>query len=629
MLLETKWRFLNWILRCFSVLGFLTAGQPKLPTPHDVPAEMSCELAASIINRWLKSCEKHPECNSHNFFGAQVRRDEALRRYADWSLWQAFRCMFMALKWPSWIRQEESQYGRVSEADRSSFAPILPKRMIKLGKGAKTARLVDIPTNATVPYAALSYCWGENATLMTKNHTLKKFKKNIPMWKLPQTIKDAFCLTKELGLDYLWVDAICIVQGNQLEWEEESQKMGHIYSNAKIVLAATRSGNVHDGMFTRRSATPLSRDIEAPESSMRARRNLNHEIIISCRTKSNYWWDKYIKATFPLLSRGWGFQERMLATRIVHFTPTELVWECQRSRRCECRVMESKLYPVMNNLGSALRMCLEQTNDDRSMRQMWREIVNSYSVRKLTQINDKLPALSGIAGLLKQCSEDDYVAGLWRKSLPFDLLWRCDQSGDLQAKKTRAPSWSWISVDGAVKWPVCQNPDEEQPLKYIRSTTYFECGAEGIEVMEVKVDLEGEDAYGRVKSGKMKVKTRLRPAKIRKVSSNRWSEMFGTEWEVRVNNSDPAPFWPDISKAGLQIDPGRNNLPHGFHVMEVMKSRNTLGSWEEALVVRLIDRRKCEYERVGVAANVPSNEKPWTTGKSWFDSPHSDVITLV
>ncbi len=76
----------------------------------------------------------------------------------------------------------------------------------------------------------------------------------------------------------------------------------------------------------------------------------------------------------------------------------------------------------MNNLGSVLRMCLKQTNDERSMRQMWREIVNSYSVRKLTRIEDKLPVLSGIAGLLKEFSGDTYCAGLWRRSLPFDLL---------------------------------------------------------------------------------------------------------------------------------------------------------------------------------------------------------------
>ncbi|KAE9364539.1 HET-domain-containing protein [Stipitochalara longipes BDJ] len=577
-----------------------SAGQPKLPPPHDVPADISCKSAASTVNQWLKECEKHPECISHNFFGGRVL-------------------------------QAESPGKGESETERDLFAPILPKRMILLGEKASTARLVDTPSNTRVPYATLSYCWGEDATFMTVKDTLEDFKENIPMGDLPQTIKDAFCLTKGLGLDYLWVDAICIVQKEKEEWEEESQKMGHIYSNAKIVLAATRSGNVHDGMFTKRSATPLSRDIEAPGGLMRARRNLNHEIIISCRTKSDYWWEKYIKTSFPLLSRGWGFQERMLSTRIVHFTPTELVWECQRRRRCECGVMESNLYPVMNNLGSALRMCLKQTNDDRSMRQMWREMVNSYSVRKLTRINDKLPALSGIAGLFKNRSGDTYCAGLWKKSLPFDLLWRCDQSGDLQSKKTRVPSWSWISVDGAVKWPVCQNPDEEQPLKYIRSTTYFECGAQGIEVLDVKCELDGEDAYGRVRAGRMKVETRLRLVTISRVLDNEWSGKFGTEWKVHTDIPAPAPFWPDVNDEGLQVYPCGCQVggPHHFHIMEVMKSRNTVGSWEEALVVRLVDGSKNYYERVGVAANVSSNVRPWTTESSWFDSPLTTKITLV
>lgn len=551
----------------------------------------------------MKDCEEHPECNSHNFFGAQAR-----------------------------IPSTERESGGESEIDESSFAPILPKRMIKLGERAETARLVETPPNAR--YAALSYCWGRNATFMTVKDTLAQNAENIPMGDLPQTIRDAFCLTKELRLDYLWVDAICIVQKDRQEWEEESQKMGHIYSNATIVLAATRSKGVHKGIFEQRSATPLSRDDEALGSSMRARRNLNHEIIISCRTKSDYWWKKYIEVTFPLLTRGWGFQERMLATRIVHFTPTELVWECQRSRRCECGVMESDLYPVMNNLGSALRMCLKQTNDERSMRQMWREIVNSYSVRILTQIDDKLPALSGIAGLLKDCSGDNYCAGLWERSLPFDLLWRCDQSGKLQDEKRRSPSWSWISVDGAVKWPVCQNPNEEQPLKYIRSTTYFESGAEGVSVINVHCPPAGEDAYGRVEEGRLTLKARLRLTTIRRVRSDKrgyWSGIFNTEWEVLVGDSEPAPFWPDISEKGLQLDLCQcgDDMPHVFHVMEVMKSRNTPGSWEEGLVVRLIDKWKAEYKRVGVVANVLSDTKPWTTTKSWFDSPETHVMALI
>ena len=556
---------------------------------------MSCSLAAGIINNWLVSCQKHTECNSHNFFATKERE----------------------------IRDKEE-----GDAEKSNFDPSLPKRIIQLGENAKTARLVRSSTTSRVPYAALSYCWGGNGTFKTEKHTLEEFEKGIPVEQLPQTIKDAFCLTKAIGLHYIWVDAICIVQGNKQDWEEESQKMGQIYSNAKVVLSATRSANVNEGIFTPRSAIPLSEDIQAVGNSMRARRNLNHEIITSCRTKSNKWWEKHINTTFPLLSRGWGFQERMLATRIVHFTPAELVWECQKFRKCECRVMESNLYPVLNNLGSALRICLKQLNDERSMRQMWREIVNSYSVRKLTLVEDKLPALSGIASLLKR-SGDTYAAGLWRRSLPFDLLWRCDQSGDLQRKKMRSPSWSWISVDGAVKWPASQHPNEEQPLKYISSTTYFESGADGVEVCDVECERDGKDEYGRVKAGKITLQTRLSPVIIHYVSEEIWNEMYGTEWAVHANGSDPAPFWPDISQEGLQHDPYRNNVPDGFHVMEVMKSRNIHGSWEEALVVRLKCGSGYEYERVGVAANVSLTSRQWTTVNSWFDSPHSDKITLV
>lgn len=544
----------------------------------------------------MVSCQKHTECNSHNFFATKAR---------------------------------EIRNGGEGDAEKSNFDPCLPKRLIRLGENAKTARLVRTPTNSTAPYAALSYCWGGNGTFKTEEHTLEVFERDIQLEKLPQTIKDAFCLTKRIGLDYLWVDAICIVQGNKQEWEQESQKMGHIYSNAKIVISATRSANVNEGMFIPRSATPLFKDIEAIGGSMRARRNLNHEIIISCRTKSNKWWEKHINATFPLLSRGWGFQERMLATRIVHFTPSELVWECQKTRKCECHVMESNLYPVMNNMGSALRICLQQPNDERSMRQMWREIVNSYSVRKLTKIEDKLPALSGIAALLRERSGDTYAAGLWRRSLPFDLLWRCDQSGDLQSKKMRSPSWSWISVDGAVKWPVSQHLNEEQPLKYISSTTYFECGADGVEVCDIECELDGEDEYGRVRAGRIKLKTRLALATIHYVSDETWNGMYGTEWAAQAGSSDPAPFWPDINQEGLHRDPCYNNVPDGFHLMEVMKSRNIIGSWEEALVVRLKCGLEYEYERVGVAANVSPASRQWATVKSWFDSPHSEEITLI
>lgn len=160
----------------------------------------------------------------------------------------------------------------------------------------------------------------------------------------------------------------------------------------------------------------------------------------------------------------------MLATRIVHFTPTEMVYECQTTRECECGVVSSHLYKARNNMLAALRLVLSSPYNEKSMRQMWRELVRSYSVRKLTVIEDKVPALSGIAELFGE----GYIAGLCKRALPYDLLWRCDQSGELGVKKEREPSWSWISINGAIKWPVSQEAEGDNELGYITSTTYFE-----------------------------------------------------------------------------------------------------------------------------------------------------------
>ncbi|TVY80462.1 hypothetical protein LSUE1_G005342 [Lachnellula suecica] len=564
----------------------ISGGEPKLPKPKDVPLEMGFEIAATIIKDWLISCEDHLECNTYNF-------------------------------------PRSDNQNLVSSDGTELLELSLPKRLIFLDEDLKSARLVSCPMTSTISYAALSYCWGGDENFKTVESTLPELERNIPLDQLPQTLTDAFNLTKKIGLDYLWIDAICIVQGNQgegkQEWEQESRKMGRIYANAKIVLSATRIISVTQGMFGLRSTVPLSNDVRT--DSICARRNLNHEIITSCRTKSDKWWETNINSTFPLLSRGWGFQERMLATRVVHFTPTELVWECQKCRKCECEVIQSNLYTSMNNMLAALRVCLNSPWDEVSMRQMWRELVRSYSVRRLTQIDDKLPAISGIAELFKEKSGDMYAAGLWKRSLPFDLLWRCDQTGDLKIAKTRSPSWSWISVDGAIKWPVSQQPGNDTSLKYISSTTYFEGRAEGVKVCSVTCELDGSNELGRVKSAAISLRTRLALASITMVPKPEWYDLHGTIWALQAGEElELAPFWPDINKEGLGYDPVRKIANDGFYVMEVMKAGKQTWPWGDGLVVKLVEGSETKFERVGAFSNIDPETVGSTAGrKSHFE----------
>ena len=60
-------------------------------------------------------------------------------------------------------------------------------------------------------YAALSYCWGSVQGLTTTCATLHERSTGIPWHSLPETFKDALVLCRALGIEYLWVDSLCII----------------------------------------------------------------------------------------------------------------------------------------------------------------------------------------------------------------------------------------------------------------------------------------------------------------------------------------------------------------------------------------------------------------------------------
>ncbi len=94
------------------------------------------------------------------------------------------------------------------------------------------------------------------------------------------------------------------------------------------------------------------------------------------------------------------------------------------------------------------------SRDSHPQQQFWREVIERYSLRRLTMPSDKLVALSALAKDVANASKDvrpqDYLAGIWRQNLSFELRW---QMADPPRARPpyRAPSWSWASVDGKVR----------------------------------------------------------------------------------------------------------------------------------------------------------------------------------
>jgi hypothetical protein len=85
-------------------------------------------------------------------------------------------------------------------------------------------------------YVALSYCWGADQTIKTKLASLVSHEDGIRVETLPKTIQDAIHITRELGIDFLWVDSLCIIQDRAEDLAKEVVDMPHYYSNSVATL---------------------------------------------------------------------------------------------------------------------------------------------------------------------------------------------------------------------------------------------------------------------------------------------------------------------------------------------------------------------------------------------------------
>jgi hypothetical protein len=81
------------------------------------------------------------------------------------------------------------------------------------------------------------------------------------------------------------------------------------------------------------------------------------------------------------------------------------------------------------------------TCDDGPFFAAWQLAVGEYTKRQLSDPNDKLPALAGLAEAFSQVREDQYSAGLWRRRLIHDLMWEAKPRPKKAGEPQHRPSW--------------------------------------------------------------------------------------------------------------------------------------------------------------------------------------------
>lgn len=203
----------------------------------------------------------------------------------------------------------------------------LPTRLIDVGRGeAEAIRLVETRQEpaGTDGYIALSHCWGalsKAQRFCTTRDNIAQRKAHIAYDELPKSFKDAVCVTRALGVRYLWIDSLCIVQGDPDDWATEASRMEDVFSQAYCTIAASSAASSLNGFLGHRQPRDA---IKIPTSVGVPLYLAEH--VDDFRTDVE---------NSVLSSRGWVFQERALSKRTIYFTSTQVYWECGNGVVCE------------------------------------------------------------------------------------------------------------------------------------------------------------------------------------------------------------------------------------------------------------------------------------------------------
>jgi hypothetical protein len=189
-------------------------------------------------------------------------------------------------------------------------------------------RLVCASQTIKQEYIALSHCWGElsdakKKTYCTTQNNINQRLRGFSVSELPKTFQHAVEITRELGVLYLWIDSVCIIQyGDDGEdWKRESGLMENVFSAAYCTIAATAAIDSCAGF--------LERDIN-PEY-VHVQDASGKQFYISTDVDD---FDNDVGKA-QLNKRAWVMQEGVLARRAIHFSANQVYWECGEGVYCE------------------------------------------------------------------------------------------------------------------------------------------------------------------------------------------------------------------------------------------------------------------------------------------------------
>ncbi|KAF2127587.1 HET-domain-containing protein [Dothidotthia symphoricarpi CBS 119687] len=340
-----------------------------------------------------------------------------------------------------WFKQCIHQHGG------SCTLPVdaaLPSRLIHIPTASSELLRLCNTKDKRGQYVALSYCWGKGNTFHTTMSTLQDRLIGFSIDSLPKTLRDAVYIARRMGFEWIWVDALCILQGDIEDWNRESALMASVYGNAAFTISADL-------------ATDTDHGILGPRDILLSHRfGKQHDF---CLQFDDTEFGKEIVPRTPLSTRGWAYQERLLSPRILHYFSREIVWECNTGRFSETHVKSDYHWMTGSVLDKAVyarglnSVPVNCDNSEANARiEIWNQIAEDVAQRDFTVETDKLPGVSSLATAHAIPALGRYIAGTWEYNPFLSMLWSPGKPQPLSNRIHQAPSWSWAWVKGPLHW---------------------------------------------------------------------------------------------------------------------------------------------------------------------------------
>jgi Heterokaryon incompatibility protein (HET) len=221
-----------------------------------------------------------------------------------------------------------------------------------------------------------SYCWDPATpnSYLTDVSTFNQRKAGISYVDLPPIIQDVVSCARSLGIEYVWIDRLCIIQGDSEDLQRQRTRMGEIYGNATLTIVAPCASSENDRILVERESKWQAYDLAMKIGGIGS-------LTLRFRQRTHPLGKDNTGADYgKVCRRAWCWQERLLSARTIFYTPGALKFECH-------------CHSIWEGFGQGVTGHSWSAKLDEISHYSWTYLVEEFMRRDITPPSDRLPAV--------------------------------------------------------------------------------------------------------------------------------------------------------------------------------------------------------------------------------------------